>query len=69
MDNEKIEIKIESKSSYYLNLIKQKLITILKPVLAILILIATLYIGFYILLFVILFVGISYLFKSFKNLK
>ena len=66
MDNKKIEVKIQSKASYYLNLIRGKLIALLKPVLVILTLIGFLYIGFYVLLFVILFAGLNYLLKSFK---
>ncbi len=57
MDNEKIEIKIQSRWEYYLELIKKKLI---KPIFGILILLGVLYIGFYFLLFLVLFFGISY---------
>ena len=61
---EKIEIKIQSKSERYFDLIKNKII---RPLLFILILIGVLYIGFYVLLFVIIFAGISYLVNSFKK--
>ncbi len=61
---EKIEIKIQSKSERYFDLIKNKII---RPLLFILILIGVLYIGFYVLLFVIIFAGISYLINSFKK--
>ena len=57
MDNEKIEIKIQSRWEYYVELIKKKLI---KPIFGILILLGVLYIGFYFLLFLVLFFGISY---------
>ena len=61
---EKIEIKIQSKSQRYFDLMKNKII---KPLLFVLILIGVLYIGFYVLLFVIIFASISYLINSFKK--
>ena len=61
---EKIEIKIQSKSERYFELIKNKII---KPLIFVLILIGILYIGFYVLLFVIIFASISYLINSFKK--
>ena len=62
MKNKKMEIK--STKSYWYNTIRNKVMTIIKPLLLVLILIAILYIGFYVLLFFILFAGISYLFKK-----
>jgi|TARA_B110000263_G_C15082833_1_gene407128 hypothetical protein len=64
MDNEKVEIKIQSRWSYYLELIKKKLI---KPIFGILILLGVLYIGFYVLLFLLLFFGISYFINNLKR--
>jgi hypothetical protein len=64
MDNEKIEIKIQSRWEYYLELIKKKLI---KPIFGILILLGILYIGFYVLLFLVLFLGISYFINNLKR--
>jgi len=64
MNNEKVEIKIQSRWSYYLELIKKKLI---KPILGILILLGVLYIGFYVLLFLLLFFGISYFINNLKR--
>ena len=64
MDNEKIEVKIQSSWQYCLDVIKKKLI---KPILGILILLGILYIGFYILLFLLLFFGISYFVNNLKR--
>ena len=64
MDNEKVEIKIQSMWEYYLELIKKKLI---KPIFGILILLGILYIGFYVLLFLVLFFGISYFINNLKR--
>ena len=64
MDNEKIEIKIQSRWKYYLELIKKKLI---KPIFGILILLGVLYIGFYVLLFLVLFFGISYFINNLRR--
>ena len=61
---EKIEIKIQSKSQRYFDLMKNKII---KPLLFVLFLIGVLYVGFYVLLFVIIFASISYLINSFKK--
>ena len=55
MDNEKVEIKIQSRFEYYIDIIKKKLI---KPIFGILILLGVLYIGFYLLLFLLVFFGI-----------
>mgnify|MGYP001169403979 CR=1 FL=1 len=64
MNKNKIEINIQSKSKYYIKLFKKKLFTILKPIIVVLILVSTLYIGFYILLFVIVLMGIKYIFNN-----
>ena len=64
MDNEKVEIKIQSRFEYYLDIIKKKLI---KPIFGILILLGVLYIGFYLLLFLLLFFGIKYFIDNLKR--
>ena len=64
MDNEKIEVKIQSSWQYYLDVIKKKLI---KPILGSLILLGVLYIGFYLLLFLLLFFGIKYFIDNLKR--
>ena len=64
MDNEKVEIKIQSRIEYYIDIIKKKLI---KPILGILILLGVLYIGFYLLLFLLLFFGIKYFIDNLKR--
>ena len=64
---EKIEIKIQSNRERYFDLMKNKILQVIKPVIFILTLITILYIGFYVLLFIIIFVGISYFINSFKK--
>jgi len=64
MDNEKVEIKIQSRFEYYLDIIKKKLI---KPIFGILILLGVLYIGFYLLLFLLIFFGIKYFIDNLKR--
>ena len=64
MDNEKVEIKIQSRFEYYIDIIKKKLI---KPLFGILILLGVLYIGFYLLLFLLLFFGIKYFIDNLKR--
>ena len=64
MDNEKVEIKIQSRFEYYIDIIKKKLI---KPIFGILILLGILYIGFYLLLFLLLFFGIKYFIDNLKR--
>ena len=64
MDNEKVEIKIQSRFEYYIDIIKKKLI---KPTFGILILLGVLYIGFYLLLFLLLFFGIKYFIDNLKR--
>ncbi len=64
MSKHKIEINIQSKYKYYINLFKQKLFLIIKPIIVILILVSTLYIGFYILLFIIVLIGVKYIFNN-----
>ena len=65
MDNEKVEIKIQSRFEYYIDIIKKKLI---KPIFGILILLGVLYIGFYLLLFLLVFFGIKYFIDNLKRL-
>jgi len=63
-DDNKMEIKIESRGSYYSHLVKSKILSIIKPLGIILACILALYVGFYVLLFFILFSGLSYLFRN-----
>ena len=67
MIEEKIEIKLQSKTSFYIDLIKKNIIKVIKIIAGFLILAGTLYIGFYILLFFIFLGLISYLLKSMKK--
>ena len=67
MIEEKIEIKLQSKTSFYIDLIKKNIIKAIKIITGFLILGGTLYIGFYILLFFIFLGLISYLFKNMKK--
>ena len=69
MIKEKIEIKIQSKSEYYFDLIKKYVFTIFKSIFSILILAGTLYISFYMLLFLIIIIIITYLFNRLKKTK
>ena len=66
-DNNKMEIKIQSKTSYYFDWIKSKIISIIKPIAIIIGFIIALYVGFYVLLFFILFCGLTYFLKSIKQ--
>ena len=66
-DNKKMEIKIQSKASYYFDWIKSKIISITKPIVIIIGFIVALYVGFYVLLFFILLYGLAYLLKSIKQ--
>ena len=67
MKNEKIEIKLETRSIFFFNMIKKYLISILKFIFSILILAGALYISFYILLFLIIIITASYLFNRLKS--
>ena len=63
-DDNKMEIKIKSRGSYYFHLVKSKILSIIKPLGIILACISVLYVGFYIVLFLIIFYGLLYLFRS-----
>ena len=65
-DNNKMEIKIQSRGFYYIDWIKNKIISIIKPIGIIVGFIVALYVGFYVLLFLIFFYGLLYLFRSIK---
>ena len=67
MDNEKIEIKLQTRTEYYFDLIKKNVFKLGRIIVGLLIIAGTLYIGFYILLFSILLLGLSYLFKKIKT--
>ena len=67
MDNEKIEIKLQTRTEYYFDLIKKNVFKLGRIIVSLLIIAGTLYIGFYILLLSILLLGLSYLFKKIKT--
>ena len=67
MDQNKVEIKIRSKSEYYFNLIKKWFIKILKPLFIILIIVGTLYSLIYLIIGIVLLSVISYILKAFKG--
>ena len=67
MNENKVEIKIQTKTQYYFELIKKWLLKILKPIFFIIILIGILYISFYIMLFFLALIAISYIIKTFKK--
>ena len=67
MSKHKVEIKLQSRASYYFDLIKKNTVKLIQVIISILIIAGTLYIGFYILLFSILLLGLSYLFKKLKK--
>tara|TARA_B110000438_G_scaffold269334_1_gene285637 strand:+ start:352 stop:555 length:204 start_codon:yes stop_codon:yes gene_type:complete len=67
MDNDKIEIKARPKGYYYIDLLKEKLNKIIRPIIIVLIAVCTLYIGFYVLLLMILLLAISYLINLFRK--
>ena len=67
MTKQKIEIKLQSKASYYFDLIKKNMIGILKLIISILVISGTLYIGFHILLFFIVIILFSYLLNKLKT--
>ena len=67
MNENKIEIKIQTRRQYYFELIKKWLLKILKPIFFIIILIGILYISFYIMLFFLALIAISYIMKNFKK--
>ena len=67
MGKQKIEIKIQSKSEYYFDAIKKNIIKLFQLTTGVLILMGTIYIGFYVLLFFIFLIGVSYLLRIIKN--
>ncbi len=67
MDQNKVEIKIQSKSEYYFNLIKKWFVKILKPLFIILIIVGTLYSLIYLIIGIVLLSVISYILKAFKG--
>ena len=66
-DNNNLEIKLQSRTKYYFNLIKDKLLLILRPIFVVIVLISTLYISFYVLLLFIILVGVRYIFQNIKK--
>jgi len=66
-NNDKIEIKIQSKTSFYFDLIKKNMTKLLRGIVGVLILAGTLYIGFYLLFLFIVIFGVSYIFNKLKS--
>ena len=67
MNENKIEIKLQTKTQHYFELIKKWLLKIIKPIFFIIILIGILYISFYIMLLFLVLIAISYIMKNFKK--
>jgi len=67
MRKNKVEVKIQTKTEYYLQLIKKWFLKILKPIFFILILVSVLYISFYVMLLFLGFIVISYIIKTIKR--
>ena len=67
MNENKVEVKSQTKTEYYLELIKKWFIKIIKPIFFILILISVLYVSFYIMLLLLVFILISHIIKTIKN--
>jgi len=67
MDNNKVEIKIQTKTEYYFELIKKWFLKIIKPIFFVLILAGILYISFYVMLFFLALIAISYIVKIIKS--
>ena len=67
MNENKVEVKSQTKTEYYLELIKKWFIKIIKPIFFILILISVLYVSFYIMLLFLVFILISHIIKTIKN--
>ena len=67
MNENKVEIKIQTKSQYYFELIKRWLFKLLKPLIIIAIMISVLYISFYIMIFFLVVIAVSYIIKTIKG--
>ena len=67
MNENKIEIKIQTKSQYYFELIKKWFIKLIKPLIIIAIMISVLYISFYIMIFFLVVIAVSYIMKIIKR--
>ena len=63
-DNNEMEIKIQSRGTYYFDIIKSRILSIIRPLGIILACILALYVGFYVILFIIIFSGLSYLLRN-----
>ena len=63
-DNNEMEIKLQSRGAYYFDIIKIRILSIIRPLGIILACILALYVGFYVILFIIVFSGLSYLLRN-----
>ena len=66
MNEDKVEIKIQTKTQYYFEFIKNLFFKILKPIFFIAILVSVLYISFYIMLFIVALIMMSYIINAIK---
>ncbi len=67
MNENKVEIKIQTKSQYYFELIKKWFFKLLKPLITIAIIVSVLYISFYIMIFFLVVIAVSYIIKTIKR--
>ena len=67
MNENKVEIKFQTKTEYYFELIKKWSLKIIKPICFLLILTSILYISFYVMLFFLALIAISYIIKAIKS--
>ena len=67
MNENKVEIKIQTKTERYFELIKKWFLKIIKPICFLLILTSILYISFYVMLFFLALIAISYIIKAIKS--
>ena len=67
MNENKVEIKIQTKPQYYFELIKKWLLKLLKPLIIIAIMVSVLYLSFYIMIFFLVVIAVSYVIKTIKG--
>ena len=65
---DKIEVKYQSKFELYMGKVKIFILSIIKPFIAIAIILLSFYIGFYIILIFVVFLSLLYLYNKVKNL-
>ena len=64
---DKIEVKYQSKFELYMGKMKIFILSIIKPFIAIAVILFSLYIGFYIILIFVVFFSLLYLYNKVKN--